>query len=243
MSGHRQVDDPDALQNMVLASPDVLGFLTTLARHAAAELSSPHHVVHCGITLLRPRSVETVASSDDDARAMDEVQYRFGDGPCLDAARSHRTNYVPDVTSDDRWPEYLSAIAGTGVGSILGVPIPLEDGATCALNLYSGSTAAFTEPAIREADEFARRTSATLRLAVRIARLTDAEENLSAALRSRTTIDLAAGIVMAQNRSSQEEAMFILKTASSVRNTKLHTVAAAVIRSVNDAGTMTHFER
>ncbi|MHA7264346.1 ANTAR domain-containing protein [Arthrobacter sp. TMN-37] len=72
---------------------------------------------------------------------------------------------------------------------------------------------------------------APLRLAVRIARLSDTDENLRAAMQARTTIDLAVGIIMAQNRCSQDSAMTILKAASSARNVKLREVAAAVVAS------------
>ncbi|WP_407923761.1 GAF domain-containing protein [Arthrobacter cheniae] len=177
---------------MVLDSDDVQGFLTTLSQHAADQLSGRDHEVRCGITLLRPRAAETVASSDNLARTMDEVQYQFDEGPCLTAARTGQITQVHDVTSDSRWPQYLQAIAETGVRSILAVPIPLEGDSRCALNLYSPSTRAFTDEAVRDAERFAQETSVTLRLAVRIAQLTDAQGHLKEAMRSRTIIDLAA---------------------------------------------------
>lgn len=62
-------------------------------------------------------------------------------------------------------------------------------------------------------------------------------------MKSRTTIDLAAGVIMAQNRCSQATAMGILKNASSARNVKLRDVAATVIASVSsDATVITHFD-
>jgi AmiR/NasT family two-component response regulator len=95
----------------------------------------------------------------------------------------------------------------------------------------------FDPDAVRTAEVFAREASRSLRLAVRIARLTDAGENLRAAMASRTTIDLAVGIIMAQNGCSQEAAMTILKAASSARNTKLRDIAARVVASAGeDAG-------
>ena len=62
-------------------------------------------------------------------------------------------------------------------------------------------------------------------------------------MKSRTTIDLAAGVIMAQNRCSQATAMAILKNASSARNVKLRDVAATVVASVSsDATVTTHFD-
>ncbi|XTR53205.1 ANTAR domain-containing protein [Pseudarthrobacter sp. So.54] len=58
----------------------------------------------------------------------------------------------------------------------------------------------------------------------------------------RTSIDLACGVVMAQNRCSQEEAMRILTTVSSNRNQKLRVVAAEILKNVTGGDVRTHFE-
>ncbi len=62
-------------------------------------------------------------------------------------------------------------------------------------------------------------------------------------MQSRTTINLAAGIamaqngiVMAQNRCSHEKAIDILMKESSIRNTKLREVAAVVVASAARKG-------
>ncbi|WP_427174621.1 ANTAR domain-containing protein [Arthrobacter sp. 92] len=62
----------------------------------------------------------------------------------------------------------------------------------------------------------------SLRLAMRIARLQDAREDLSAARESRTVIGLAAGAVMAQNQCSPEEAFRILREASNATEVRAH---------------------
>lgn len=58
----------------------------------------------------------------------------------------------------------------------------------------------------------------------------------------RTTIDLACGVVMAQNRCSQDEAMRILTSVSSNRNQKLRVVAADILGSVTSHEVHTHFD-
>ncbi len=233
---------PGLLQDMVLESPDVEGFLSDLASLAADHFTRTGRQIFCGITLLRPRKAHTVASSSAQALGMDEIQYAFGDGPCLTAARTNEAVYVPDIHREPRWPGYLGAIAGHGIGSILGVPIPLDGDAGAGLNLYSSLPSGFDDSAREAAGVFAREASQSLRLAVRIATLTDTGENLKAAMDSRTTIDLAAGIIMAQNRCSQDAAMTILKAASSARNIKLREVAAAVVASTGHSAPTTHFE-
>jgi putative methionine-R-sulfoxide reductase with GAF domain len=230
------------LQDLVLESQDVEHFLTNLARVAATYLSEPGHEVFCGVTLLRPRHAETLASSSQTALDLDRIQYTFGDGPCLSAARTEQLVQVRDTRADERWPEYFAAVAEHGMLSILGVPIPLEGEAACGLNLYSGTVNGFSPDAIRAAEVFAREASRSLRLAVRMATLSDKQAHLSAALESRTIIDLAAGIIMGQNKCSQSAAIAILKDAASRRQMKLRDLAAHMVSTVSDEVPVTHFD-
>lgn len=232
------------LQDVVLDSGDVQEFLGGLADVAAKVFSGTHEDVFCGVTLLRPRSMITVASSGARARQVDEIQYRFDDGPCLRAAREGYTVHIRDFLAESRFPEYRQAIAAFGVRSALGIPIRLDDGASAGLDFYSTEPHAFDDKGVAAAETIARNASQSLRLAVRIGRLTDDARNLEAALGSRTTIDMAVGAIMAQNRCSQDEAIAILRRASSARNIKLRDVAASVLSSVGQSEeATTHFER
>ena len=77
---------------------------------------------------------------------------------------------------------------------------------------------------------------------VRLARQRESEVDLRAALESRTVIDLAVGVIMGQNRCSQEEAVTILKTGSHHRNVKLRELATQLVASVGSAPARTDFE-
>ncbi|WP_258069664.1 GAF and ANTAR domain-containing protein [Arthrobacter sp. SX1312] len=228
------------LQDLVLDSTDVESFLDSLARAATEHLAG--HDVFCGVTLLRPRTNVTIASSSPEARRLDELQYSYGDGPCLTAARTDQPVHVPDTRTDQRWPEYLAQVTRHGASSILGVPIPLDGEAKCGLNLYSTASNTFTAEARHAAGFFAREASRSLRLAVRIATLAEKTGHLNAALQSRTVIDLAAGIIMAQNKCSQTAAVAIMKSASSHRQVKLRDLAHELVVTINHQGPDTHFD-
>jgi GAF domain-containing protein len=231
------------LQELVLESGDVEGFLTELAGLSAAFFSAPDNKVSCAFTVLRKKRTGTAASSDQHARALDEIQLQFGDGPCLTALRTMTAVHVPDVGSDRRWPDYMAVVSEAGIGSILAVPMALEDETRAAMNLFSPLVHGFSGEGIEKAEDFAMQTSRSLRLALRIAHLTDARNDLTAAMQSRTVIDVATGVIMAQNRCSQDAAMRILKSASSLRNIKLREVAASVVASVSaNPAVFTHFE-
>jgi GAF domain-containing protein len=174
---------------------------------------------------------------------MDELQYAFKDGPCRAAMRSGKTVYVADVAGECRWPEYAQAVALHGVRSLLSVPLHLEGDSSAALNVYSSAVEGFTPEDIARAELFGEQSAKTLRLELRLAHLRDAKEDLEAAMKSRTAIDIAVGVIMAQNRCSQATAMDILRKASNSRNVKLRDIAAGVIESVSpDPSLHTHFD-
>jgi GAF domain-containing protein len=173
---------------------------------------------------------------------MDEIQQRYGAGPCLHAMNTGTTVLVPDTRHDTRWPEYGYAIAQLGQLSVLAVPLTLDEDSKAALNIFAPDVNAFGSKAIDDAELFAGHAQSSLRLAVRVATSQQLAADLRAAMESRTAIDLAAGIIMGQNRCSQEEAMAMLARASSGRNQKLRTVAENMVASLTRQDAFTHFD-
>ncbi len=238
-----EADLNSALLDMVMESGDVEQFLSGLTRLAVSTVSSKASgEVLCAVTLLRPRVMATVASSSEQAEKMGEIQYRFDDGPCLRAAREGYTVHVRNMPTDGRFPEYRDAVAEHGILSALGIPVTLAGHADAGLDFYSTTADAFDDDAVAAAEAFAREASISLRLAVRMAHLSDTSKHLESAMESRTDIDLAAGIIMGQNRCTQDEAVKILKAASSSRNVKLRDIAAGIVASTGQGPAATHFE-
>jgi ANTAR domain len=163
---------------------------------------------------------------------MDELEYAFGEGPCLSAMRTGTMMHVPDVAIEHRWPTYIHAVAGQGVGFHPGSASPVGRRFISRLEYLLFSSPRVHGEDIARAELFGEQSAKTLRLELRLARLKDAKQDLAAAMQSRTAIDIATGAIMAQNRCSQETAMSILKRASSTRNVKLRDVAAGVIESI-----------
>ncbi|HEY8701435.1 MAG TPA: GAF and ANTAR domain-containing protein [Arthrobacter sp.] len=232
----------ETVQDLLLETQDVEDFLNELARYSAENLSGPRGDVLCGITLLRRRTAATVATSSERARQLDELQYDYGDGPCLRCARQGVLVHIPDLTTETLWPEYSAKVLEQGILSVLAVPFELSgDEAKAGLNFYSDKPRAFDPNAVEHAASYAAQASKGLSLAVRLAQHSDAANNLKAALDSRTVIDTAVGIIIAQNHCSQDEAIKILKSASSSRNVKLRDVAAAIVESAGGGPLETHF--
>jgi hypothetical protein len=147
------------------------------------------------------------------------------------------------VRTDNRWPDYCAAIAGHGYYSMMGVPMVLTDEGGAALNFYAREPDTFGPQTVRTAESYAAQAARALQLALRIASHAETSAQLKTAMESRTTIDLAVGMIMAQNRCSQDEAVNILRSASSHRNIKLRDVAAGLIASISKTPATTHFNR
>lgn len=233
----------EQVQNLILDSADFEQFLNELARFSAHQMAGDGDDALCGITLLRDRKAATIGWSSDSAREVDEIQYSLSQGPCLTAAEEEREVNVPDLFEEDRWgPDYANAVAAHGLRSVLSLPFNLQGEAKAALNLYSDVPHKFDERAAAKARGYTREISQALRLAVRFSLHTDSAANLRATLESRTTIDIAVGIVMAQNRCSQDAAVRILTEASSNSNTKLRNVAKSLVESVGGNASRTHYQ-
>lgn len=231
------------IQDLLLDTPDVEAFLTELARHSAALFSTPGADVFCGITMLRHHAAATVASSSERALLLDELQYQFAEGPCLTCCREGVQVHIPDLANDNTWPEYNQVAVKHGVGSVLAVPFPLtDDTARAGLNLYSERPFGFDQHAVQRATDYVQQASKGLQLAVLIAQHSQTAANLRAAMASRTVIDVATGIIIAQNRCSQAEAVELIKKASSNRNVKLREVAQAIVDSAGGGPIQTYFK-
>lgn len=226
---------------MVLNSPDVEDFLHELAQASARSFSEPGEEIFCSITLIRQRKSPTVVSSSPEAKAVGGLECQFSSTPGMAAAATGEPAHLPDAQRHSDWPDYADAVTAQGVRSVISVPFRLEGETKAALVLYARRPFQFDD-ALEHAKDFAVQASPAVRLAVQLATYRDTVANLRAALETRTVIDMAVGIIMAQNRCSQEDAFDILKTASSTRNSKLHDVAASVVNALGHGPARTHYD-
>ena len=239
-----QSEDFQRLHQLIESSPDIKEFLDGMAGHAAASLSRTVGApIACAVTLQRRKRTATIAGSSDEAVILDHIEQDLGDGPCLEALRTFEPVLLADVGSDLRWPRYSATLAATGYRSVVGVPIDAGEAASAALNFFAPAAALFTGEAIAEAVVFSRTAGHALRLTLRIVTAELRANDLKAAMESRTVIDLACGMIMTQNRCSQEQAYQFILRASNSRNMKVRAVAEEVVRRLAGVEqTATHFD-
>ncbi len=213
------------LQSLLLESDDVAGFLEQLAVLSVAVVPA----AACGITLRGERDAFTVASSDQLARDVDEIQYGRGQGPCLAAMNNGEQVLVTDLADDERWPEYRVHALERGIASSLSLPLDVSGQTVGALNLYGTKAQQFDPDAIRRAEAFSRQSATALTIMMRHASQLTLAGQLREALESRAVIDQAIGIIMGQRHCAAPDAFGVLRQASQHRNVKLSVIAAELI--------------
>lgn len=92
----------------------------------------------------------TFGSSDQTSRRLDEFQFTFGEGPCLDAVRSGEPVSAVDLDdpAEQRWPALRSAFLDSGIQAVFALPVGAGSTRLGALDLFRRRTGALgREPA------------------------------------------------------------------------------------------------
>jgi hypothetical protein len=150
----------------------------------------------------------TLGASDDRIRAIEDLQFTFGEGPCLDANRTSRPVSAGDLASaGGRWPAFAPAAVDGGVGAVFAFPLLIGGARFGAFDLYCDTAGALTPQDYADAVIVADAAS-QLVLAVQ-AEAPDGElhEVIAGVTDHRAVVYQASGIVAVQLDISVEEAL------------------------------------
>jgi hypothetical protein len=80
----------------------------------------------------------TFGSSSELSRRLDEFQFTFGEGPCLDAVRQGQPIVVADLQdpAEQRWPTYAGAVLDEGVRAVYALPVSISSAYVGVLDLF-----------------------------------------------------------------------------------------------------------
>lgn len=242
MEALREMDVLGELYDLVAEMEGLHGVLEGLAALSAARLTrAAGSAVECSVILHRPKLPPATARSDDRVTCLDEAEALLDDGPGLHALRTGLPVIIKDL-ADSRWPRYAREMAGQGFAALVGIPLDLGSRASAALIFFASDPGALSESTVLEAMGLADEGRRALSTAVRIAEAEMKSENLAAALEHRTAIDLARGILMAQDGCTAQEAFDVLRKASNNRNQKLYALAVEITARFAPSPGPVHFE-
>lgn len=209
----------------------LIEYLDDLSERIDARLGSTAGVA---VTMDLDGAPFTVGASTELARAVDELQYRIGVGPCLLALTEGVGLYVPDLGADDRWGEYGPQAARMGAASCVSVPVLLHGRPSAVLKVYHPEVDGISPEDRSTAAAAAPEIAGGLGLARLLTRQAQNLDDRTSAMDNRRVIDLALGVLMNQRGGGPDAAFTALRRMSQESNRKLRDVAVEVLESVAD---------
>jgi GAF domain/ANTAR domain len=186
--------------------------------------------------MLEGSSQGTIGSSGELSRQLDELQFTFGEGPCVDAVRLEVPVIAENLAdpSEQRWPAYSPTVVGLGVYAVYALPIVLANSVVGALDLYRH------HPGSLQGDRWLGGLMATeLAVVPVLALLADGADMLTVvdsdaawdqlASLARVEVYQATGMVMAQLGVGPSEALVRLRAHAFVHGLTASEVAWSIV--------------
>jgi ANTAR domain len=216
--------------------------------------------VGCGMVLHQPKRIPAVTGTSGEVVRLLDWERETAEGPVTDVMSGGHPVAVLQRNGDFRWQHYSTQLQLSGFGSALAVRLRLETDppadyqangngnkdpgqTSAALAFFAHDSKAFPLRAIAEARTFAALATKSLQMAINLHTARSLATDLRSALDSRTSINVACGVIMAQNRCSYQEAFSILAKASSHRNIKVRKVAEELLDRLPEGAPRSHFGR
>ncbi|WP_347684504.1 GAF and ANTAR domain-containing protein [Mycobacterium sp. B14F4] len=201
--------------------------IAELVEHAAVEIPGAQYA---GITVTRSaKHIETPAASHMYPVLLDKIQQRHREGPCLTAAWEEKTIHVPDLETENRFPNYRrDALAETPIRSIMAFQLFIAGETMGALNVYAEDPNVFDADARSIGLIFAAHSSIAWNSARR-------DEQFKRALASRDMIGQAKGMIMERYGVDAVQAFDVLRKLSQDSNVPLIRVATELVENSNSS--------
>ena len=178
----------------------------------------------------------TFGASGALSRQLDELQFTFGQGPCLDAVHGGVPVLVADLNdpAEIRWPAFTDAVLQAGVSAVFALPVSLAASRVGALDLFRRRRGRLDDQALAGgllAAELAALPLLDL-LAERPSGATDDCDQdgwTQLASLDRVEVYQATGMLMGALDVDQTEALVRLRAHAYAQGTTAARVAAAIV--------------
>ena len=169
-----------------------------------------------------PDRFKSVAATSQIAVDVDDLQKRFREGPCLDAANGNPVIVCNDLRDDARWPTFAEAAVAAGVHSLMSFELYTNHTRRGAMNLFGFKPDVFNPE--NEAVAAMLATHAAVALIANDERL-----QFQSALASRDVIGQAKGMIMERFAVDAVRAFELLTNLSQNSNIPVAKIAADLV--------------
>ena len=173
----------------------------------------------------------SLCATDEVSQLIEDLQYTFGEGPCVDAYQQDQVVAEPDLAGPvtRRWPGFTPSALDAGVRAVFGFPLRSGTVRLGALNLHRDMPGPLTGDQHADALVVADVAARWVLEAQAGAPPGTVAEELEAGADFHFTVHNAAGIVSAQRGISITEALIRLRAFSFSSDRPLADVAQDVI--------------
>lgn len=201
----------------------------TLRNITEAAVQVLPQVDHASITIRRADGrLDSRAVTDDLLLDLDAKQYEWREGPCYDGATDWPHAISSDLEHDERYPRYGPAAVAAGIRSQAGLRLYENPRSVGALNLYSRSVGALDDLRTLSA-LFAHQAAVAIAYAGEM-------QDIDEAVRARTMIGQAVGVVMERYGLTDDRAFAFLTRLAAHRNVTLRLVAQEIVAAAEHRG-------
>jgi transcriptional regulator with GAF, ATPase, and Fis domain len=226
------MDDGDDLASSVVKLATLVSahvpLEETLSRIAIYCSAAVRHAFGATVTLRDERQRVTVAS-DPLLLTVESLQESLGEGPSLTAAAERRIVSSESLDSDPSWPQFGVAVVGMGLHSALAVPMVVADQVIGTLSVYASEKGVFDARAARDAERYAEPAAAVAHNASVLNESQAQIAQLTEAMKSRSVVDQAIGVLRSRTGLSTDEALDRLRRVSNTEHVKLVEVARRIV--------------
>jgi GAF domain-containing protein len=184
-----------------------------------------------GLTLVhedgRP---QWVAVSDAAMELLEQIQYDFGEGPCLAAYAQDRIVAVQDLGAAPAWDRIAAVVAGLQVRGVLSVPVRLAGQPVGTLDVCAAQPRAWPAEEVEAVAAFAILTAELIRTGVELAVRDLEAAQLRQALANRVWIEQAKGVLAATEGATPEAAFGQLRARARSARRRLADLARELVQ-------------
>jgi len=167
---------------------------------------------------------DSMGGTSDLPHLLDELQMKYNEGPCVEAALDDLIVRTEDFRTDERFPNWSPAVVELGVLSGVSFKLYTANRTAGALNLFAFKPNAFDG----ESETFGTVLAAHAAAAILASR---EGEELQSALSTRDRIGQAKGIIMERYNVDDIQAFDMLRKLSQDSNIRLVDIAQRVIQT------------
>jgi hypothetical protein len=175
----------------------------------------------------------TFGASSESSRRIDDYQFTFGEGPCLDAAAAGTVVLVPDLDSpgERRWPAFVGAALEEGIRAVFALPILVASASVGALDLFRSTPGPLSEDRLAGGMMAAELAAIPLLDLFATANASGAEDDPWSRLAELDRVEVyqATGMLIAALDVDAAEALLRLRAHAIATNQTAADVAVAII--------------